>query len=85
MLQIFKDVAGVDTVSRAWKCANPREIKNHWTSLYDLNIKGAKVLVQKGGGGGEGGKNLALQYSVFITEMKSYVKDDDCIIHFKKE
>ena len=22
---IFKDVAGVDTVSRAWKCANPGE------------------------------------------------------------
>ena len=29
VLQIFKDVAGVDTVSRAWKCANPREIENN--------------------------------------------------------
>ena len=55
MLQIFKDVAGADTVNRAWKCANPREIKNNWISLYDLDFQGAKVLVQNGGGGREGG------------------------------
>ena len=53
VLQIFKDVAGVDTVSRAWKCANPREIENNWISLYDLNFNGAGAEWGGGGGGGE--------------------------------
>ena len=39
--------------------------------------------MQRGGGAWEGGKYLALQYKVFISEIKSYVKDD-CIIKFQK-
>ena len=54
--------------------------------MYNLNFKGAKVLMQKGGGGG-GREVLGPSIYVFITynyEMKSCAKDF-CITTFQKE
>ena len=53
VLQMFRNVAGVDTVSRAWKSANPGEIKDNWTSLYEFIIQRCKGAGAEGGGGRE--------------------------------